>query len=377
MSKKVDRVFVCLGEKTVGTLAMTASHRAAFAYSSEWLETGFPISPFSLPLENRVFVPEKRTFDGLFGVFADSLPDSWGQLLVNRMLQRRGYIPEEVSPLQRLCIVGDAGMGALCYRPAWTLADRSEPSDLDEMAEACRAILNREETGNLDELFAMGGSSGGARPKVMTDEWIIKFPATRERPDSGLMEKAYMDCAEACGIVVPETNLRPSRHCDGYFSARRFDRVRMEDGSLRRRHMLTAAAILEVDWRAPSLDYHTLMKLTKIICRDNSEDVRQLYLRMCFNVFAHNRDDHAKNFSYLYDEDRDLWRLSPAYDLTWSSTYYGEHTTTVDGNGRDPGMKELINVGTRAGLSRKKCVEIAEQVREQTEELVRTWARRQ
>ena len=90
MNARVDRVSVCIDEKLVGTLAETASHKVAFAYSPEWLKTGFPISPFSLPLENRVFVPEKLTFDGLFGVFADSLPDSWGQLLVDRMLQRRG-----------------------------------------------------------------------------------------------------------------------------------------------------------------------------------------------------------------------------------------------------------------------------------------------
>ena len=377
MKAKVERVLVCLGEKLVGTLAETANHRVAFEYSPEWLEMGFPISPFSLPLESRVFVPEKLTFDGLFGVFADSLPDSWGQLLVDRLLQRQGYDPEEVSPLQRLCIVGDAGMGALCYRPAWTLAGQSSLSDLDEMAEACRAILNQEETDELDKLFIMGGSSGGARPKVVTDEWIIKFPATRERPDSGLMEKAYMDCAEACGIIVPETQIRPSRRCAGYFATKRFDRIRKTDGTLQRRHMLTAAAILEVDWRTPSLDYHTLMKLTKIICRDNPEDVWQLYLRMCFNVFSHNRDDHAKNFSFLYDDAKDLWHLSPAYDLTWSSTYFGEHTTTVDGNGSNPDMRELVNVGTRAGLSKKKCIELAERVQEQTGELVRIWGNRQ
>ena len=95
---------------------------------------------------------------------------------------------------------------------------------------------------------------------------------------------------------------------------------------------------------------------------------------MCFNVFSHNRDDHTKNFSYLYDESKDLWRLAPAYDLTWSSTYFGEHTTHVDGNGRDPGMRELINVGTKAGVSKRKCVELAEQIQEQTRKLVRDWS---
>ncbi len=110
MRAKVDRVLVCLGEKLVGTLVETANHRVAFEYSPEWLATGFTISPFSLQLDNCVFIPEELTFDGLFGVFADSLPDSWGQLLVDRMLQRRGYDPEKVSHLQRLCIVGDIGI---------------------------------------------------------------------------------------------------------------------------------------------------------------------------------------------------------------------------------------------------------------------------
>ena len=109
--------------------------------------------------------------------------------------------------------------------------------------------------------------------------------------------------------------------------------------------MLTAAAILELDWRMPSLDYNALMKLTSILSRSNSQDLEQMYRRMCFNVFAHNRDDHAKNFSWLYDAQHDCWHPSPAYDLTWSTTYYGEHTTTVNGNGRDPGMKEVLAVG--------------------------------
>ena len=108
--------------------------------------------------------------------------------------------------------------------------------------------------------------------------------------------------------------------------------------------MLTAAALLELDFEQLSLDYHSLMKLTKILTRDNTEDIENMFRRMCFNVFAHNRDDHSKNFTYLYDEEKDSWRLSPAYDLTYSSTYYGEHTTIVDGNGRNPGRKEILQL---------------------------------
>lgn len=162
---------------------------------------------------------------------------------------------------------------------------------------------------------------------------------------------------------MSEYRLFPSDICKGYFGTKRFDRSRRETGT-KKIHMLTAAALLEVDFKEPSLDYHSLMKLTKILTRDRKEDVENLYRRMCFNVFAHNRDDHSKNFAYLYQESARLWRLSPAYDLTFSNTYYGEHTTTVDGNGKDPGLSELIAVGTGAGMSRQTCRRIAEEIRE-------------
>lgn len=352
--------------KLVGTMAETADRRYAFSYDPQWLKSGYPISPFSLPLEKTVFIPASRTFQGLWGVFADSLPDAWGHLLVDRMLKSHGTDPATISQLERLAIVGASGMGALTYSPAWEMERESSIENLDALAASCQRLLNQEDVSDLDELFRLGGSSGGARPKVMTDEWIIKFPAANDRPDSGLMEKAYMDCAADCGIVVPPSKLMPSRNCGGYFAVRRFDREKTPDGALKRIHKLSAAALLEIDWRTPSLDYHMLMKLTKILCMNQSEDVRQMFRRACFNVFAHNRDDHARNFSFVYDAAKDHWHVSPAYDLTYSSTYWGEHTTTVDGNGRNPGEKELMNVGKNAGLSPKTCKAMIEEIREKT-----------
>ena len=241
----------------------------AFAYADSWLENGFAISPFSLPLEQKVFVPTSESFQGLWGIFADSLPDTWGRLLVDRMLRSRGYTAADVSVLDRLAIVGSSGMGALTYRPAWDLSRDTSLGDLDELASQCAALLQHEENADLDALFRLGGSSGGARPKVMTDAWIIKFPASGDMMDTGVMEKEYMDC---------------------------FDR---DQG--KRLHMLSASAILEADWRYASMDYHTLMKLTAILSRSNETDLLQMYRRMCFNVYAHNRDDHAKNFTWIYD----------------------------------------------------------------------------
>lgn len=272
---KERKLEVYLGERFVGTMAQTADRRVAFAYSEEWLDNGFAISPFSLPVEQKVFVPTSQAFSGLWGVFADSLPDAWGQLLVDRMLKARGILSADMTQLERLAIVGDSGMGALSYRPAWNIQKDAAIGDLDELSAQCHAILNHEDAGDLDELFQMGGSSGGARPKIMTDEWIIKFPASDEMKDSGTMEKAYMDCAADCGIIVPETKLMPSSVCAGYFAVKRFDR-RKTDGHIERRHMLTAAAILEVDWRTAAMDHHTLMKLTKILSLDNREDLEQM-----------------------------------------------------------------------------------------------------
>ena len=358
---KERKLDVYLGERLVGTMAQTKDRRVAFAYSEEWLETGFAISPFSLPVEQKVFVPSGQAFSGLWGVFADSLPDAWGRLLVDRMLKERGIYPADVTQIERLAIVGESGMGALTYHPAWEVHEDSVLGDLDELSAKCHSILNHEDVSNFDELFQIGGNSGGARPKITTAEWIIKFPASGDLKDNGLMEKAYMDCAADCGIVVPETKLMPSKRCGGYFAVRRFDRE-TDHGETKRRHMLTAGAILEVDWRTAALDYHTLMKLTKILSLGNDDDLEQMYRRMCFNVFAHNRDDHAKNFSWLYDERMDCWHPSPAYDLTWSTTYFGEHTTTVDGNGKDPGLKEILAVGKAAGMRQNTCLAIAEEI---------------
>ena len=354
---------VLLGDKVVGTLGLANNYQVAFEYTDEWIETGFSISPFSLPLKKEVFLPTKEYFDGLFGVFADSLPDAWGRLLLRRLLKEKGKKEDELTVLDRLAIVGDSGMGALTYRPQQEFYEKEELADLDELAVSCQKILNTEYSEKLDELYRLGGTSGGARPKIMTkiddEDWIIKFPAHVDGRDAGVMEYEYALCARKCGISMSDVKLFPSKQCRGYFGTRRFDR---KQGG-QRVHMLTAAALLELDFTQPSLDYHSLMKLTSLITGNNEEDMDNIFRRMCFNVFAHNRDDHSKNFTYLYNEQENRWRLSPAYDLTYSNTYFGEHTTTVDGNGRDPGIKELMEVGKKAGLKKDWCREAAEEIR--------------
>ena len=361
---RLDKIEVYYRDRHVGTIAPYQRYLTAFEYSKEWIRDGFSISPFSLPLEPGVKIAKSDPFDGMFGVFFDSLPDGWGRLLVDRMLRKEGINPQEMGPLSRLCLVGQNGRGALEYKPVYQWnASQETRSDLDHLEAECRKILRSEESDDLDILFALGGSSGGARPKVLLElddsEWIVKFPSSNDPVEIGLMEYNYHLCAQACGIEIPEIRLLPSRRCQGYFASRRFDRA--NDAGNQKIHMLSASALLEVSHRVPALDYTSLMALTWQLTK-RTEEVRKMFLRMCFNIYAHNRDDHSNNFSFLYDHDR--WRLSPAYDLTWSTSIGGEHATTVAGEGRDPGMKNILQVAKIAGISELQARESAERVRE-------------
>ena len=357
---------------TVGQLAEMTDRRIAFQYDNAWLKNGFSISPLSLPLSDKVFVPDEKNrdrFGGLYGVFADSLPDSWGHLLLNRYLESVGINAGDTTTLDRLAYIGRSGMGALEYYPSKE-ADFAMPTaglDYDKIASECEKVLSSKTAENLDILYALGGSSGGTRPKILLEEagreWIVKFPASKDPSISGIREFDYSVCAKNCGIAMTETSLIPSSTCEGYFKTERFDRKNGE-----KIFGITFAALLEADFRAPSCDYETFFKLTNSLTRENSYDKKQLFRIMCFNVATHNRDDHTKNFSMQYTNSSG-WRLSPAYDLTYSDTYWGEHTTSVNGKGKDITKADLVKIGVDAGLSKGICESLIDEINEKTKDL--------
>ena len=361
----VGSVGVFLGDDRVGTIARDDEGLACFEYDAAWLAGGFSISPFSLPLRPGLFRPARDPFEGMFGVFSDSLPDGWGRLLVDRALKRAGVAPERVDEVGRLAIVGSGGMGALRYEPALGGSHAGSIGDFDAFAASCRAVLSDQEVDDFDELVEMGGSSGGARPKALVSyegqSWIVKFPTRRDGPDAGRLEHDYADCARACGIRMPQTRLFPSSVTPGYFGARRFDR----EGEARI-HMVSAGGLLEASHRLPALDYRALMQLT-VLLTDSMAEVEQMYRLMCFNVFAHNQDDHARNFSFLCRGGR--WELSPAYDLTYSTTFGNEHSTSVNGKG-NPGMQDILGVAREFGLPRAKAKAIAEDIQGKCRDLL-------
>ena len=241
---RLNKLEVFYHERLVGTIALYQNRLAAFEYDSNWLANGFSISPFSLPLEKKVFMPKIDPFEGLFGVFADSLPDGWGRLLVDRLMKKNGINPYDIGSLERLAIVGASGMGALTYQPVITMEKNHDEKSLDEIALECEKILSTETCDNLDFLFSKGGSSGGARPKILTkvdgEDWIIKFPSSYDSKDIGRQEYDYAMCAKECGIAMENVRLFSSERTKGYFGTKRFDRT--NDSRSRRIHMVSTVS---------------------------------------------------------------------------------------------------------------------------------------
>lgn len=358
----------------MGRLAIK-SRRIFFEYAPEFLKMNFELSPFKLPLKTGVISCEDHIFGGLFGVFNDSLPDGWGRLLLDRKLMRLGINPGEITPLDRLRYVGGRGMGALSYKPEMEDSLQSYHEDLDEISDECLKFQEHDSDQFVDALLTMTGSSAGARPKILVsfengffqatnnaaatklNDWIIKFRSSSDPKDIGPIEYAYHLMAIAAGIDVPEARLFKSKRGPGYFGVKRFDRT-----SSGLRHMHTVSGLLHVDHRIPTLDYETLMKATLWLTKDIRECEKQ-FRTAVFNVLTHNHDDHAKNFSFLMDEEG-VWRVSPSYDLTFSSGPAGEHCTTVMGEGKKPKIHHLLKLAEVSGIKKQKAIQIINEVKD-------------
>ena len=337
-----------------------------FEYDAEFLKSGLELSPFKLPLRSGIISSEDRTFEGLFGVFNDSLPDGWGRLLLDRKLIHSGINVESLSPLDRLCFVGAHGMGALSYEPENPQTLTSLLQDLDEIDYEIQAFQEQDGDAYVDDLLTLNGSSTGARPKVLMHlegkDWLIKFRSRLDLHEISTIEYAYHLMAQGAGLVVPEAKLFSSRKGSGFFGVERFDRK----GNTRI-HMHTAAGLLHTDHRTPSLDYEMIMKATLYLTQNLSECEKQ-FRHAVFNVLAHNRDDHSKNFSFLMD-DQGIWTVSPAYDLTFSSGPNGEHSTMVMGHGQNPKPEHLLQLANIAEIGKGKALGIIEEVHDS----IRKW----
>jgi len=360
------------GQSTsVGRLAWR-DRRAFFEYSAEALAAPqLAISPFELALRPGVH-EGPIAMGGLHGVFSDGLPDAWGRMLVDRRARRSGLDPVALTPVDRLAIVGSRGIGALCYEPEFALATSDGSATLDELASDGARLLAGAGGDVLDQLWAAGGSPGGARPKVLVgwreaDDhivhgtvdpppdhrlYMVKFRAPSDPEDIGPIELAYHRMAAAAGLRTTASRVLRSATGPGYFATERFDRPDPATGA--RLHAHTLAGLLHADHRLPALDYDALLRVALRLCRDQRE-ADMAFRYMAFNVLACNRDDHGKQFTFLMDV-AGRWRLAPAYDLTFSEGPGGEHSTAVGGNGRDPSRDDMLRLGRSVGIAEADAI---------------------
>ena len=362
----VKKINVLLRDEPVGTLQRDpANGVCVFEYDKGWLANGFSLSPTELPLQSGLFYADKDKFGGGFAVFEDSLPDGYGLYLLDRMLRKQNTSLVELNPLQRLSIIGTAGMGALTYLPMMTgfhaQKELEDIAQLDHLQEEALKVLSEKGVGDESYLYYNSANSGGARPKTALrnhdgSHWLVKFRHVYDPEDIGKSEFLYMKTARACGITIPRIGLVKDR----YFAIERFDFA--PDG--KKRHVVTAAALLKTDFSKQDVDYINLLALTGYLTQDPGQ-VEEMFRRMVMNLVAVNKDDHSKNFSFLCDDGN--WSLAPAYDITYSPLgSNGEHATSLFYNG-NPGFDLVLKAGTEIRIPESTCRTIIKEVEETCE----------
>lgn len=330
-----------------------------FEYTPEALAQALELSPLHLKLRAAAYADFPSHLQRLPGLVADSLPDGWGLLLMDRLFRKQGL--RHPGPLDRLAFIGDRAMGGLRFVPA-TEGNADEPDwNLPALAQESGRALAGEAGAALRELALTGGSPQGARPKALVQfdsvstqvstrhdapgtPWLVKFPAQGEHKEVCAIEQMYAELARACGLEVPESRWFDLSPKLAAFGVARFDRERGL-----RVPVLSLAGLLQVDFRMPgSADYTAFLQATRLLTRDERE-VEKAYARAVFNVLFHNLDDHPKNFSWRLGHDR-RWRLAPAFDLTFSEGPGGQHYMDVCGEGQAVKRQHLLRLAGEAGV---------------------------
>ena len=360
----------------------------SFEYTPEFVKTGLQLSPLKMPLKaKKVYqFPQLNpaTFKGLSGLVSDSLPDRFGTSVLNQWMAQPGRT-QPISVMERLQYTGTRGMGALEFRPSKQLKklNASQAIDLEKLTELAQSVVNnrkklsvsitkdKTDAQTMKSLLAVGTSAGGARPKAVLafnqdfsqvrsgqvkapegfEHYLIKFDGVSEHNQNeetfgdpmgyGTMEYVYYLMATACGIDMQECHLldEGSRR---HFITKRFDRIGND-----KVHIQTLCAINHVDYNTPgSFSYEELFTVARQL-RLPLYDAKQLFLRMAFNHIARNNDDHAKNFSFIYQNNK--WRLSPAYDIAYcykpNNLWVERHWMSANGKRQDHTRTDLIAVG--------------------------------
>ena len=372
---------------------------ASFEYDEKFSNSNIEISPIMMPLSNVVYefpALSGEPFFGMPGLVVDSLPDTFGNKVIEQWLASQGKSITDFTAIDRLCYMGKRGMGALEYVPASSeISDINESINVSEMVKFASDVLNQrdaitlkaEEALTYSQFVQVGSSAGGARAKALIawnektneiksgqlslnkdfDYWLMKFDKVSKNGDHGLedvpeytlIEYAYYKMALDAGVQMNECRIY-SNAGENHFITKRFDRV---EG--KKIHMQSLGALAHISYKEPRLcsyemaaAYMREMKLPMV-------DIEQFYSRMVFNCIAVNQDDHVKNISFLMDRNG-RWRLSPAYDITYSyditNKWLSAHQMTVNGKKSDIKLNDLLEAGEKMGLKKKKCMDIISKI---------------
>lgn len=395
---------VRLWGSTIGAVAMVDGRdHAAFEFTPEFSRSGIEVAPLMMPLGSRVYqfpTLPRTAFHGLPGMLADSLPDRFGNALIDAWLATQGRTPASFTPVERLCYTGSRGMGALEYRPALgPRTGQSTPVDVEALVQLASDVLTRHqrvggrldddaESSGLTDILVVGTSAGGARAKAViawnpqTNEvrsgqvpagdgfqyWLLKFDGVAGNRDKelddpqgyGVIEYAYSLMAQAAGLTMTECRLL-EEHGRRHFMTRRFDR----DDAGRKLHMSSLGALAHFDYNQPgAYGYEQAFQVMRTLGLPMLA-LEEQFRRMVFNIVGRNQDDHVKNIAFLMDKTG-TWSLAPAFDVTYSynpaGAWTSAHQMTVNGKRDGFTRDDLRAVAQVAGLKRGRADAIADDV---------------
>ncbi|MBF54366.1 MAG: type II toxin-antitoxin system HipA family toxin [Sulfitobacter sp.] len=373
-----------------------------FQYDPAFVGAGIEVAPLKMPVREAPYefpALPKETFKGLPGMLADALPDKFGNRLIDAWLAETGRSVDRFSPVDRLCYIGNRGIGALEFEPTVRKATRSKKLEVAQLVDLANRVLSERENlagrlggeddaEALEDILSVGTSAGGARAKavlawnrdtgefrsgqVKVDEgyehWLLKFDGVSNNRDKeladpqgfGKIEYAYYLMATEAGIDMSECRL----HHEGgrsHFMTRRFDR----DERGRKRHMQSLGAMQHFDFNDPASYSYEQAVLTIRDLGLGMDVVEQQYKRAVFNVVARNQDDHVKNISFLMDRSG-AWRLSPAYDVAYSYNPSGswtrDHQMSLAGKRNDFTHGDLMVLASNVGLKSNKANQAIEDI---------------
>ena len=396
-----DTAEVYLWGTRIGIIHQNITKRyASFEYDKDFLRSGIEVSPIRMPLAENIYeFPSLADgpFYGMPGLVADSLPDRFGNAVIEQWLMSMGKSLSEFTAIDRLCYTGKRGMGALEYVPASTdIKDIDDNINIREMVEFASDILSKREEISLKadsnltyaQLVQVGSSAGGARAKAVIawneetnevrsgqtqlgpgyDYWLMKFDnvsrngdhGLEDKPEYTLIEYAYYIMAQKAGITMNECRIYESEGSH-HFMTKRFDRV---DG--RKMHMQSLGALTHISYQEPGMCGYELAAMYMKKIGISHKEIEQFYRRMVFNCLAVNQDDHVKNISFLMDRTG-KWVLSPAYDITFSynpdNKWLRAHQMTVNGKTMGIGLSDVLEAGNKMGIKERRCKDIINDVK--------------